>query len=202
MAIPVHIINHIIHVAIDRINDSPFSIILSISTLIVAIGTIIGLWKTRESNKLFALEIRAKFSPSFDFRDRKLSPIPDTDYDWEYACTMWNTGNVSVSNISIYHYEYQSLVSINEVIDNEKEIKNILLKKIDSTLEPNHYNAIFFPLKRNQNNDLRIVMWLKYEYLHYKAESIVFLDHYSGEKTGYAWFDNDFILNKRKELKI
>lgn len=204
MVTPVDIVNQVIHVVVDQIQDSPFTIILSISTLIVALGTIFGLWKTRESNKLFALEIRAKFNPTFEFRKRDIKKESDTNNNnlWKYSCYMWNVGNVSVSNILIYHYEYQPFIPIDEVLKHKNEITTTLFEKIDSTLEPNHEHFITFTLKRDINKPLRIVIWLEYEYLHYKAESIIFLDHNPDETTGYAWHDNDYIKNKRKELKI
>lgn len=202
MVIPIDIMNQAIHVIIDETRDSPFTIILSVSTLIVAIGTIIGLWKTRESNKLFALEISAKFNPSFDFTKRKLTQVSNSDTIWNFECKMINIGNVSVSNISIYYYTYSKLIPINEVIQNKENIKNNLLKKIESTLEPKRDNIIGFTFKKYPAQDTRFVIWLEFEYLQFKAEGIVFLDHLATKKTGYTWFDNDFIKNKLKELNI
>lgn len=202
MGIPIDIMNQVIHVIIDETRDSPFTIILSVSTLIVAIGTIIGLWKTRQSNKLFALEISAKFNPSFDFKDRKITQVSNNDTIWNFECKMYNIGNVSVSNISIYYQVNDKSTSINDVIRNEREIKKNFLEKIESTLEPKRDHWIGFTYKRYVNQDTRFVIWLEFEYLKFKAEGIVFLDHNAVGTTGYYWFDNDFIKNKRKELGI
>ena len=158
--------------------------------------------ETLESNRLFSLELQGKFKLSFDFKDPHFYNEAGI---WKFGCHMWNIGNVSVRNISIYHIEYSSLIVLNELIKNEENIKTVLLEKVDSIIEPgrDHYISFTIPqnIAENTTADCRIVIWLEYDYLHGKEEGIAFIDRYSNGQTGYAWFDNDSIQNKRKELK-
>ncbi len=162
--------------------------------------------ETRESNRLFSLELKGKFKLSFNFKDPHFFDDAGT---LKFGCHMWNMGNVLVRNISIYHTEYSSLITLDELIKNEKDIKKVLLEKVDSTVEPGRYHYISFVVQQdiaqsiaqNAVKDFRIAIWLEYEYLHGKEEGIAFVDRYSNGQTGYTWFDNDSIQKRRKELK-
>src|SRR6185437_4646367 len=133
-------------------------------------------------NDILIKELKAKYRSAFDFRNPYFAN--DVKGGWDFGCTMYNVGNVSVSNISIYHAEYPTLISFDECVKNHDQIIKNKVSKIDSTLEPNRYNTISFPSSLDPTStNLRVIIWIEYEYLHGKEEGIVFLDRYANGQT-------------------
>ncbi|MBI3639863.1 MAG: hypothetical protein HY223_06055 [Thaumarchaeota archaeon] len=203
-----HVINSSATIQLSDPNTANLVYVTISIAVITAIGIGITSWltrnallETRTSNKLLALELKGKFRTAFDFKDRYTAATKEANV-WEFGCKMWNVGNVSVRNISIYHAEYPLLITLDDLIKDEKKIKGVLFRKIDSTLEPEHNHFISFEIHQDVKQDFRTVIWLEYEYLHGKEEGIAFLDRYSDGKTGYAWFDNDHIQSRRKEVGV
>lgn len=202
MDIPIQIPNGTHQVIIQVPSEAGLvsaTISLVIATLVgISISGGLTIW----SNSILIRELKQKYKPQFAFRETNAyGDAIEGGVDWTFICKMYNVGRVSVHDIAIYAVDYPTFVTIDEVIRNQGQIKSHLLEKVESTLEPEREHAITLKLKNDVSKiDLRIVIWLEYEYTYGKEEGIAFLDQFANGQTGYVWFDNYYIQKRRLEI--
>lgn len=202
MDIPIQIPNGTHQIIIQIPSDT--GLVYATLSLVIATlaGIIISGGLTVWSNSILIRELKQKYKPQFDFRERSgYGEATQSGDVWTFICKMYNVGRVSVHDIAIYATDYPTFVTIDEVIRNQGQIKSRLLERVGSTLEPEHEHAITVKLRNDVSKiDLRIVIWLEYEYAYGKEEGIAFLDEYANGQTGYTWFDNYYIQKRRIDM--
>lgn len=186
--------------------------ILALGTIILAIATIIGIKKSRkdardslleaqQTNRLLTLELKTKFKPKLDFEDVLLNHDATDINHVFFSCKIKNIGNVSLSNILIYHIVEINKITLETMLNKASEIEETQ-RIVSGTLEPNRFHELPLSLEIDTRKDLWIAIWIKYEYLETIREEGIAIFYFQTPKgtggfasmksTGFEWFsDND-----------
>lgn len=214
MVTPVEIINGTVHVIVQQTQDSPFTIILALSTLGLAIITGIGLRRTleatrrsnnelitsnsltMESNTLLETELRNKMRPLLEFTRFQSTYFWSADrltLTCKLYLTLKNAGTVPARRITAYHKETGS-ERIEDIV-REKEV--IWHQGIQiGTIQQNGHHEFLIDVKwdpptRERTN---FVIWFDYTYLDKKDEALIWCDLTGGQDfVAHKWYVNDDI---------
>lgn len=191
---------------------------LVFATWAIAIATIIGiiittivtsrsLKESKRTNHLMALELKTRFKPHVDFTAVNVRYI-DTK-NATFVCTISNSGEIPLSNITIFHEESLQELSVRSLLENESEIKEKTRHKVDGTLEAPRYHSLDYSFKTDKNQNLWIALWLNYEYLDEIKEEGMAIFYFKlpndppfevRGSMGFKWFSHNDIQTERKSM--
>lgn len=206
MITPVEITNGTIHVIVQQAQDSPFTIILAISTLVLALITGIGLWRTllatghsnreliisneltRDSNKLLETQLENTMRPLFEFSRfaTEYQNVGTPNLVCRIYLTLKNSGIVPARKIIAYYKETGS-----ERIEDIVREKDTIWQqcKAIGTIQQNGHHEFLIDTKWDPPNkpSTKFVIWFDYTYLNKKEQALIWCELTGGQ---------NFILHK------
>ena len=181
-------------------------IIASVIALITLIGIILTNQSTKESNDalkksndLVMLELINKFEPKLLFVDFKVKDEPN-NVNVKFSCTIKNKGETTLQNVVMYTQAITGGPELKDILAKEKKIKDILTKKTPSFSPTTEISDFEIPFKRDNQKDIRIIMWFEFVHMNEDHEFIGLLDTKNLSEGGYIAFTHNQIKSEREKL--
>ena len=158
--------------------------------------------QTKESNEMMKIELKSRLKPVFHVVN--FSPEPQNEANPQtmiYRPQLQNKGPIPARNIHIYYSQKAGLITLVEIIRNEREIKK---RRYDhrGILQENYFIKEFETELKKWDNEFSVALWIEYEFLDgIKEESIMVLIF--KENTVYAMdtYSYSEIVEARNNLK-
>ena len=165
-----------------------------------------SLLEAQQTNKLLTLELKTKFKPKLEFENIQLYHEATDINHVNFFCVIKNIGNVSLSNILIYHAVETNKITLDTLLDKESAIKKTA-HEVTGTIEPNRYHELPLILDIDTKKDIWIAVWITYEYLDTIQEEGIVVFNFKTPKgtggfasmrsSGFEWFGDNDIKKER-----
>lgn len=213
MITPVEITNGTIHAIVQQTQDSPFTIILALSTLGLAIVTGIGLWRTlvatsrsnnqliisnnltQQSNNLLETELKNKMRPLFELTQFRTyyNNVNTSNLVCRSTIILKNSGTVPARKIVAYHGETGS-ERIEDIVREKDRIWNQGVPI--GTIQQNGHHEFLIDIKwePREKPSTKFVIWFDYVYLDKKEEALIWCELTGGMNSiPHKWYVYDDI---------